>query len=82
MSLTKDGCDHDHAQSLQIIHIKERSYWAALQLVKSEVYLYDSLFSSASTETIEFLAQLVKTRENFLNINNNYNEYTQANWNK
>ena len=32
-------------------------------------YLYDSLFSSASTETLELLAQLVKTRESFLSIN-------------
>ena len=69
VSLTKDGSDHEHAQSLQIIHIKERSHWAALQLVKSEIYLYDSLFSSASTETLELLAQLVKTRERFLSVN-------------
>ena len=69
MSLTKDGSDYEHAQSLQIIHIKERSHWAALLLVKSEIYLYGSLFSSASTETLELLAQLVKTREHFLSVN-------------
>ena len=69
MSLATEGFDHEHVQSLQIIHIKERSHWATLQLVKSELYLYDSLFSSASEETLELLAQLVKTRERFLTIN-------------
>ena len=69
ISLATEGFDHEHAQSLQIIHIKERSHWAALQLVKSELYLYDSLFSSASAETLELLAQLVKTRERFLTFN-------------
>ena len=69
MSLTKDGCDHEHAQSLQIIHIKERSHWAVLQFIKSEIYLYDSVFLSASAETLELLAQLVKTRESTLRIN-------------
>ena len=69
MSFTKDGCDHEHAQSLQIIHIKERSHWAVLQLIKSEIYLYDSVFLSASAETLELLAQLVKTRESTLRIN-------------
>ena len=69
ISLTKDGCDHEHAQSLQIIHIKERSHWAAIQLIKSELYLYDSYFSSACTETLELLAQLVKTRQSCLRIN-------------
>ena len=33
MSLTKDSS----TQSLQIIHIEERSHWAALQLVKSVI---------------------------------------------
>ena len=66
MSLTKDDCDHEHAQSLQIIHIKERSHWAVLQLIKSEIYLYDSVFLSASAENLELLAQLVKTRESTL----------------
>ena len=69
MSLTKDGCDHEHAQSLQIIHIKERSHWAAIQLIKSELYLYDSHISSACTETLELLAQLVKAKPSCLRIN-------------
>ena len=57
MSLTKDGCNYEYAQSIQIIHIKERSQ----QPIRSEIYLYNSIFSSASTETLELpLAHLVK----------------------
>ena len=77
ISITKDGCDHEHAQSLQIIHIKERSHWAATQLIKSELYLYDSYFSSACTETLELLTQLVKTRQSCLRINT-MNVHTQT----
>ena len=33
----------EYEQSMQIIHIKERAHWAALQFVQSEIFLYDSL---------------------------------------
>ena len=72
MSLTTEGFDHEHVQCLQIIHIKEITQ-ATLQLVKSELYLHDSLFLSASEETLELLAQLVTFSYH------QYNECAQAN---
>ena len=61
MSLTdKEGFE----QFIQILHIKERSHWATLQLVGTEIQLYDSLFTSASDETLQLIAQLVKTKNN------------------
>ena len=44
MSLTKDGCDHEYAQGLQRVCIKDRSHWAVLQLNKSGTYLYNLVF--------------------------------------
>ena len=66
MSLTdKEGFE----QFIQILHIKERSHWATLQIVGTEIQLYDSLFTSASDETLQLIAQLVKTKNNSIDIN-------------
>jgi len=40
----------DYEQSLQIIFIPDRLHWALLQVVKCDVYLYDSMFTSPSKE--------------------------------
>ena len=40
-------------QSLQIIHIKERAHWSTLHFIQSEIFLYDSLFTSANPDTLE-----------------------------
>ena len=62
MLVTHDqGCE----QSLQIIHIKDRAHWAALQFIQSEIFLYDSLFNSASPDTLKLIAKLAKTKKNF-----------------
>ena len=39
----------DYEQSLQIIHIKDRFHWASLQVIDKDIYLYDSLFTTASS---------------------------------
>ena len=46
----------DYEQSLQIIHIKDRFHWASLQVIGQDTYLYDSLFTTASTETLKIVA--------------------------
>ena len=65
MSLVEEG----YEQFIQIIHIKERSHWATLQLVRSEIFLYDSLFTSVSDETLQLITQLVKTRHSSIDVN-------------
>ena len=49
----------DYEQSLQILFIPDRSQWAVLQVVKCDVYLYDSMFTSPSEDTQRIVAQLV-----------------------
>ena len=66
MSLTDE---EGFEQFIQILHIKERSHWATLQIVGTEIQLYDSLFTSASDETVQLIAQLVKTKNNSIDIN-------------
>ena len=66
MSLTDE---EGFEQFIQIFPIKERSHWATLQIVGTEIQLYDSLFTSASDETLQLIAQLVKTKNNSININ-------------
>ena len=66
MSLTDE---EGFEQFIQILHIKERSHWATLQIVGTEIQLYDSLFTSASDETLQLIAQLVKTKNNSIDIN-------------
>ena len=53
--------------SLQIIHTR-RSHWAALQFCDGNVYLYDSAYTSISTDTLEVIAQLVHTKEQSIKI--------------
>ena len=60
-----------HEQYLQVIHIKERAHWIALQIINSEICLYDSLFASASSKILQIIAQLVKVsfNVNIMNMN-------------
>ena len=44
---------------LQIVHIP--SHWVACQLFTSEVHLYDSAYTSLSADTLDTLAQLLRT---------------------
>ena len=54
----------DYEQSLQIIHIQDRFHcWALLQVVGEDVYLYDSLFITASAETFKIVAQLIQSKK-------------------
>ena len=61
--------EEEYEQYIQIIHIKGRSHWATLQLIGSEIFLYDSLFTSANDETLQLIAQLVKTKSSSLDVN-------------
>ena len=45
----------DYEQSLQMLFIPDRSHWAVLQVVKCDVYLYDSMFTSPSRILKELL---------------------------
>ena len=53
--------------SLQIIHTRS-SHWASLQISGTNIYLYDSAYSSASTDKIEVVAQLVRSTKRFIEI--------------
>ena len=53
----------DYEQSLQILHIKDRFHWASLQVIGKDIYLYDSLFTTASTETLKIVAQLIQSKQ-------------------
>lgn len=58
----------DYKQSLQIIHIQDRSHWVLLQVVGKDVYLYDSLFTTASAETQKTIAQLIQSSNRDFNV--------------
>lgn len=45
----------DYNHSLQIIFITDRAHWALLQVVRNDVFLYDSMFVSPSNETKKVL---------------------------
>ena len=68
----------NYEQSLQIIHIKDRFYWALLQVTGEDIYLYDSLymFTTPSADTFNTVAQLLQSKKGFYN--QDY-EYTKAN---
>ena len=53
--------------SLQIIHTRS-SHWAALQICDSNVCLYDSAYTSTSSDTLEVIAQLVHSKEQSIEI--------------
>ena len=53
----------NYEQSLQIIHIQDRFHWALLQIVGEDVYLYDSLFTTASAETFKTVAQFIQSKK-------------------
>jgi len=60
-------------QFLQILHVQERAHWIAIYILNSEVYLYDSMFTSASNKTLEIVAQILQTKQphftvNYLNV--------------
>ena len=58
----------DYEQSLQMLFIPDRSHWAVLQVVKCDVYLYDSMFTSPSEDTQRIIAQLVQSKDKYFNI--------------
>lgn len=62
--------------SLQIIHTR-RSHWAALQFCDSNVYLYDSAYTTVSTDTLEVTAQLMHTKEQSIKIRMLHNSLGQ-----
>ena len=59
---TDVGC-----MSLQIIHTRN-SHSAALQICDSDVCLYDSAYTSASTDTLEVIAQLLRCKSHSIKI--------------
>ena len=65
MTLMEEGCE----QFVQIMHIKEKSHWATLQLIGRDIFLYDSLYTSASDETLQLIAQLVKIKNRSISVN-------------
>ena len=65
MTLMEEGCE----QFVQIMHIKEKSHWATLQLIGRDIFFCDSLYTSASDETLQLIAQLVKTKNSSISVN-------------
>ena len=66
---TKTPLQHNKSEgmSLQIIHIR-KSHWAALQVTGDEIYLYDSAYMSTSADTLEVIAQLVRSKDHSIKI--------------
>ena len=48
--------------SLQILHTRQ-SHWAAFEVGGSDVCLYDSAYTSASTDRLEVIPQLVRSKD-------------------
>ena len=55
------------SKSLQIIHTRN-SHWASLQISGTDIFLYDSAYSSASVDTLEVVAQLVRSSKKAIEI--------------
>ena len=51
--------DLDFGKVLQIVHMS--SHWVACQLFPNEVHFYDSAYSTVSADTLDVLAQLIRT---------------------
>ena len=60
-------CQEPGAKCLQIIHTRQ-SHWAALQVSGSDVCLYDSAYSSTSTDALQVIAQLVRSKNRSIQI--------------
>jgi len=54
---------------LQILYVQERAHWIAIYISNSEVYLYDSMFTSASTKTLQIVAQILQTKQPHFSVN-------------
>ena len=57
----------EHSEALQVIHVR-KSHWAAIQTSGSNVYLYDSSYTSLSTDTFNTIAQLLRCKESEIKI--------------
>lgn len=54
--------------ALQVLHI-DKCHWAALQIEDSRLFLYDSVYSSASKYTLEVIARLIQSKEQSFQVN-------------
>ena len=52
---------------LQVLYVNS-GHWACLRLQQGEVFLYDSVYSLASNDTLHIIAQLVQSKEQSLRI--------------
>ena len=57
----------EHSEVLQVIHVR-KSHWATIETSGSNVYLYDSSYTSLSTDTYYTIAQLVRCKESEIKI--------------
>ena len=67
------GIIHSHFVCLayiifqQIIHTR-KSHWATLQIVGSNIYIYDSAYASACSSTLAIIAQLVHSKDRSIQV--------------
>lgn len=54
---------------IQIVHVEERAHWIAIFIDNSEVFLYDSMFTAASTTTLEIIAKILQTKQSCFCVN-------------
>ena len=54
--------------ALQIIHVR-RSHWVALEMADSSVDVYDSSYTSITTDTQKTIAKLLHCKEKFISTN-------------
>jgi len=57
------------------------SHWVACQLFPNEVHFYDSAYSTVSADTLDVLAQLIRTDQNtftvkVMNTSNKLDQWT------
>ena len=66
---TKSPLQHKESGEmlLQIIHTRG-SHWAALQICGKDVYLYDSAYTSVTTDTLDMIAQLLRSKDHCIQI--------------
>ena len=58
----------DQRQFLQILHVEERAHWIAVYILHSEIYLYDSMYASASSKTLKTIAQILQTEQSHFSV--------------
>ncbi len=60
--LYQESTPNPNQMALQVLHVG-KSRWAALQIEEGKLCLYDSVYSSASKNTLKLIAQLIPSRE-------------------